>query len=356
MKKKILIHIGPPKSGTSAIQLALQQNRMLLQAEGITYPEHEVGPNGISSGNLNTILYLNEDKKWHVSEQKVNELLGEFETSDAHTLLLSSEYFFYVAKEIADLIPNAKFIAYIRCPLDTFESSYNQSVKRHMRTAPVFFGKNLHMTTLNILSEAIDLIGRKRFLLRAYLPPSAQGYSLLDDFCAATKLPSLPASRKITNNSYSFEALEFKRWLNNFELKNLDILIDQSLQACWEGVMQFSFLPEEQFSRYQKQSLHSVRDFVHTYKVFNGKALITYLKNRSSLEYMHQSLTDVQLLGVCRYLLEHHSELYKQVCVQLSKTTSLKVEHADRVNILLQQSCNSQSMFTRALGFFKGQK
>lgn len=349
MNKKILIHIGPPKSGTSAIQYTLNWNRDILRSNGIEYPEHEVGHNGISSGNMSIILSLNENGQWQVCENKVINLLDEFERSEHHTLLLSSEYFFYLANVIAELIPQAQFIAYLRCPLETFESSYNQSVKRHYKTTAISFGKNLHITTLNILTETIKQIGKKRFILRAYLPISEKEYNLIEDFWIAVDLPHLPSSKLVTNNSYSFEALEFKRWLNQFELINLDSEIDQALQAFSNGIKLFSFLPKDQFERYQKQALHNIRDFVHGNKVFNGKVLLKYLKNRSSLKLMDQSLSKEKLISVCDHLALHHPELYAQICIELKKATSSGADYLDRINIVINQQKSNRTLFTKIL-------
>jgi hypothetical protein len=349
MNKKIFIHIGPPKSGTSAIQYALNNARDLLRSEGIDYPEHEVGPNGISSGNMNTILSLNEDGKWQVCEYKIQHVLSEFERSDFDILLLSSEYFFYLAKEIANSIPHAQFIAYLRCPLETFESSYNQSVKRHMRTTAISFSKNLHITTLNILTETIQHIGKKRFILRAYLPISEQGYNLIEDFWTAIGLPHLPFSKVVTNNSYRFEALEFKRWLNQFELINLDAAIDEALQAYSDSIQLFSFLPKELFERYQKQALHNIRDFVHENRVFNGKILITYLKNRPCLKHMDQTLSKENLICVCGHLALHHPVLFAQICSQLNRYNSSDSDLTEKVNLVLNHQKNHRTLLAKIM-------
>jgi hypothetical protein len=349
MNKKILIHIGPPKSGTSAIQYELHNNRAILRSEGVEYPAHEIGPNGISSGNMQAILSLNDEGKWRVCEDKVRILLYEFNRSNLHTLLLSSEYFFYLVKDIAKLMPQALYITYLRCPLETFESSYNQSVKRHMKSSELTFGKNLHMTTLNILSETIQEIGKKRFVLRAYLPLSAGDYNLIDDFWSAINLPHLPSSRVITNNSYSFEALEFKRWLNQFELVELDASIDQALQAYSDGPKVFSFLPQELFERYQKQALHNIRDFIHENKVFNGKVLISYLKNRPCLEQQTQALSDEKFIAVCTHLARYHPVLYTQICSELRKYILPNVEHVSRINIVINQKISHSTLLSKIL-------
>ncbi|MDO6709139.1 hypothetical protein Q4567_00255 [Aliiglaciecola sp. 2_MG-2023] len=334
------------------MQNALNKNRDLLLQNGIDYPEHEVGPNGISSGNLNAILTLDKDSKWAVCADKVANIVSQFEMSKAHTLLLSSEYFFYLTQEIAQIIPSAKFIAYIRCPLETFESSYNQSVKRHMRTTPIVFGKNLHLTTLNLLSEAIDVIGRKRFILRAYLSSFEQNFDLIEDFGVAASLPALKSSQRFTNSSYTFEALEFKRWLNQFGLKELDGLIDQALQAYDGGLKQFSMLPEDLFSRYQKQSLHSTRDFIQNYKVSNGKALVTFLKNRESMQHMEQNLNENQLNKVCQYFIEHYPQLFDNICDALKQHSKSDIEHVERVALILQKQKAKPSIFQRIFPAF----
>lgn len=336
MNKTVLIHIGPPKTGTSAIQYALHQNKALLQSNGVYYPEHEFGPNDISSGNMHMILSLNDDGKWRLCPNKVETLLEEFEASSHECLLLSSEYFFYVAIDIANYIPHAQFIAYIRCPLETFESSYNQSVKRHMRTTRIEFGKNLHMTTLNILSTAIDRIGDKRFILRSYLPSYFPEFSLLNDFCAAANLPLFSQSAVTKNKSYSYEALECKRWLNQFPLHELDANVDQVLQAYEDGEQHFSLLPETHQQRYKKQAYQGIRGFSNAHKVVNGRKLTVYLKSRELTAYSAQKLDHVSLTKVAIYISNQHPHLYKQICNALVSNSALKAKHLKEIKVFLK--------------------
>lgn len=351
MNKAVFIHIGPPKTGTSAIQYSLHQNREYLQSEGIDYPNHTLGPNGVSSGNMTSILSMNIEGKWNVCEQKVKDLLSEFEASNFNCLLLSSEYFFYLVKEISELIPQAQFIAYLRCPLETFESSYNQSVKRHMRTTPVEFGKNLHVTTLNILSETVESIGVGRFIIRAYLPLSVIKLSLIEDFCEALKLPPLTQSHKRTNHSYSFEALEFKRWLNQFNLRKLDVEVDQLLQAFPNGNRSFSFLPDAQFLHYRKQSFNFVRAFVQKYKVANDKLLLEYLKNRDAGNYIEQKISNESLIEVCSYILKMKPALYKKLCSELAENENLDEDNLQKVEMVTKRWNMPQNLFIRIFTF-----
>ncbi|ABG41716.1 hypothetical protein Patl_3210 [Paraglaciecola sp. T6c] len=354
MGKRIFIHIGPPKSGTSAIQYALQRSRAFLSDSGVYYPEHEIGPNGISSGNLTSILSMDNDGKWGVSLDKITQLLASFERSSAHTLLLSSEYFFYLVEDIAEKIPSAKFIAYIRCPLETFESSYNQSVKRHNRTSEAKFNKNLHTTTINILTELINTVGRARFLLRAYLPKNDGGFDLVSDFssCLDLSLPAPLSVKEITNRSYTLEALEFKRWLNQFKLTELDPSIDQALQAYNDGTKSFTLLPDELSQRYQKQALNKVRDFVQTYKVHNGRRLINYLKVRAMPKCAEQLLGHQQLGQICNYLMDSYPKLYTDICVKISQSSTASINHSERISYVLKRHVKSQSLWLKIKKIF----
>lgn len=160
MTVKVLIHIGPPKSGTSAIQYSLQQNRQKLAANGIYYPKHLTDVNGISSGNLSSI-YDVSIKGRSINTAKVSTLLVKCAELNMHTLVLSSEFFFERITEIVAVLPQAKFIAYIRNPLDSFESLYNQSVKRHHKVQPIKMRAKLPMLYLTRLHTLIDEFGAK---------------------------------------------------------------------------------------------------------------------------------------------------------------------------------------------------
>lgn len=50
--KSILIHAGPGKTGSSALQKFLHSHRNELAAQGVLYPEHQLDANGISSGHI----------------------------------------------------------------------------------------------------------------------------------------------------------------------------------------------------------------------------------------------------------------------------------------------------------------
>lgn len=144
--KRIILHIGPPKTGSSAIQKFLLDNVSLLKQKGIYYPQHSVDKNGISSGNQDAILEHNNKGELTINRSKIAALLNAFQTSSANVLLLSSEAFFKRANTLIRILPNCEAIAFVRSPLDFVESIYNQSVKRHFVTSKIRLPKTLGLT------------------------------------------------------------------------------------------------------------------------------------------------------------------------------------------------------------------
>ncbi|GAB5380424.1 MAG: hypothetical protein Alis3KO_25640 [Aliiglaciecola sp.] len=352
MDKSILIHVGPPKSGTSAIQFALNLHRNSLKSDGILYPEHEIGPNGISSGNLSVILDMNDDGKWVVSKSKLQSLMEAFEESKLQKLLLSSEYFFYLIPELAEVIPTAKFIAYIRCPMETYESAYNQSVKRHGRTQVAQFGKNLHTTTLDILQKSMEEVEKDRFVLRAYLPAHTEDFDLVEDFFKALSFNISLTDKHVTNTSYSYEALETKRWFNQFDLGPLEKQLDQILQSYSSGTVKFSLLPETLFTRYRKQSLQYLKHFFRQVKVANAKKLLGLLSEQKTYHFKEQNLKETEFIEVAGFIESYSSTFYQTLLDSLK--TDLPIDRPEFLDYLVKKRTNTLKLiFDRILSRVK---
>lgn len=87
-KRKLYIHIGPHKTGTTSIQRGLVANHAVLEARGYHYPE--VGY--IFDGHHNLVFELNEDEKFVPMLGGLKELMAFAENSEGH-IILSSETF-----------------------------------------------------------------------------------------------------------------------------------------------------------------------------------------------------------------------------------------------------------------------
>ncbi|MCG7654040.1 hypothetical protein MHN00_10755 [Alteromonas sp. Cnat2-8] len=327
MRKQVWIHLGPPKTGTSAIQKWMVANRAWLGTQGIMYPEYEVGANGISSGHIHLLL-SESNGKFKVDPAKVKSVYKQFEESPYRILLLSSEYFFYHAESLAALLPKVKFIAYVRCPIETFESVYNQSVKRHGKTEPLSFSKNLHTTTLDRLSELATNIKNGKVYFRAYLQ-SNENFNLVSDFLSVLKLECI-VDNENTNASYTFEALETKRWLNKFKLDSLNDEIDSALQALSEGTRNYTLLPEDRKERHFKQCVQNLKLFHTKFHIKNANILFNSLSKRESWHQMSQDNQRGAINFISARLFELHPKLYQRVSSQLKKLPS---DNSDKVLI-----------------------
>jgi hypothetical protein len=135
--KKVYIHIGHGKTGTSSIQMALSRNQEALHSQGIYYPlrnkgsinHHILAPFCIDSLSKDIIgLY--------------DEFIGLFLASDCHTLILSSEQFTYCRPRIIEQIGeifspfDVKIIYFARCQSQLIKSAYMQHLKQEKPTTP----------------------------------------------------------------------------------------------------------------------------------------------------------------------------------------------------------------------------
>jgi len=329
--KKILVHVGPPKSGTSAIQKWLSHHRRLLADQGFYYPEHGVDENGISSGNVLNIFAAQSDNSLHLDEQKIESLLNEFEQSSCHTLVLSSEFFFKQMAVLNDTFPNATFLAYLRFPLDVAESSYNQGIKRHGETRALGLPARPRSYQLEILESHIKKIGSERFILRPYHRDCFVNQSLICDFLhhiglVLHKEVLASMTDEQVNTSYTLEALEFKRWLNQFDIEPVQQQLDGFLQGLRHGRSAFSLIPPAKFSLYKEAFVENLGDFCHRYEVSDGERFIKLCENLKQKEFVKQEIDDVRFEEVFVYLLKKKPGLIPFLTKLFADATEADVE------------------------------
>lgn len=134
MKKKVRIHIGYAKTGSSAVQAWLHENRWLLAESGRIYPQRSIdGQQLISSGNGQVLIdYLGGRRTF----EEVDRL---YKFSDPSTVTLISSERIRLTLEAIDKLHalvqefqlDIEFLAYVREPYAWLHSRYLQRVKRH---------------------------------------------------------------------------------------------------------------------------------------------------------------------------------------------------------------------------------
>lgn len=291
---RFIIHIGPPKTGTSAIQKwCLEHHERLLKC-GIYYPKHELDANGVSSGNLLSIYNRSADSLVF-SVDKYNQLVSQAESSGVSTILLSSEFFFQCVPELVINIPNAVFVGYVRFELNIIESSYNQTVKRHNRSSLIAIPERARSKSLGLLKRYIRDFGAERFMLRAYEQQAFFGGNITSDLLKAINLSEeiiadLSAPSRV-NNGYSLECLEYKRWFNQFEPGYLQVPLDSFLQSESSGFAPFSLLSAEAFNSLKETFFVELRRFCNQYAVENVKVLLEAAQNTTQEKIVLQHIS-----------------------------------------------------------------
>jgi hypothetical protein len=148
--KSLVLHIGIPKTGTSALQVFCAQNRAAMLAQSVDYfelGEFALGAGGkISAGNgahlARSFLRPKGAAYKPDREQQLAALDRQISASTCDVGLLSSEMFVFAedaalaefAQWLAARGIELKFFYYIREQVEFLSSSYIQQVKRHACT------------------------------------------------------------------------------------------------------------------------------------------------------------------------------------------------------------------------------
>ncbi len=136
---KLLLHIGGPKTGSTALQNMLYQNHISLREKSIFYDEPFEPTSNIQSGNGLPLFNLVRNGG---SKTEVRKLLILNRRQNGLSII-SSEFFVIWSREnwklffecALDLEIEVKLLLYIRSPADYSISSYIQSVKRAGETS-----------------------------------------------------------------------------------------------------------------------------------------------------------------------------------------------------------------------------
>lgn len=241
----VVLHIGAPKTGSSALQNFFLKNREQLSSAGFYYPGHGSDANGISGGHSRLGISL-RDKQEALAEQIFSEYIEEAK-SQGQTLLLSAESFYSFPEAVKSLMSGLKcrVICFFRDPAEYVVSIYNQSVKRHYNTVKLeTFCKRIlsteqHQASGLLIYTWAEHFGLENISLLEYQKPKSADASLEKIFLSelgvgAQQQAKFEYNTKPINRAYNESVLEFKRRLNyviDKDSKPQNNKIDHILQA-----------------------------------------------------------------------------------------------------------------------------
>lgn len=313
-QKRIIIHTGPGKTGSSAIQAWLTKNTKWLESQNILYPKHDLSKDKISSGNLREILTQAEDGSWQVDIEKVTQLIAQFHKSQCNTLLLSSEFFFHKIIQIQSAIPEAEFIAYIRNPVELLESNYNQSVKRHSNASVFIPPTGINHFLWQYLERVYNKVDNSKLHLRPFEQDLMQGGNIVADLLSVMNIELEDTlDNKRINPSFTFQSMEFKRLLNHFGLGPLEQYLDKILQRCDIGEREYSLIDPEKFNMLNDESCEKMAAFIDKFYLLDLKPLLAAFKRTQQRPYLKQKATLCQLTEVLEYIKESDFNIYNKL-------------------------------------------
>lgn len=318
MSKKIIIHAGPGKTGTSAIQAWLCQHQNELKNNKILYPNHDVGKHEVSSGNFKSILKCQQGN-WSIDDTKLNKLVDNFHESNYEVLLLSSEHFYNLIEDFNKLIPQAEFLIYFRNPVEILESNYNQGVKRHGFSHKFNPPTRITAGHFERFSSLLNLLGSTKLHVRSYETACNNEGGVVKDFVSSLGF-NVNINKKRINSSYTLEALELKRLLNNYKLGNtIDHRIDKLLQGYVKGVSQYSLIAPELYKTLQQDCVKHLELLIQQYNVATLMPLLAEYKCRPQKNFFKQQATEEELNQVLDFIRISDVDVYNSIRSLLSK-------------------------------------
>jgi len=329
--KRIVVHTGPGKTGSSALQQWLTTHRQGLLDAGVLYPAHGLDRNGVSSGNREELLDMVDVDGHHrhvVSALKAEALRAALADSPCHTLLLSSEFFFPALLDIQKELPEAEFVVYVRNPIELLESNYNQSVKRHDETRAFTPPERFQAGLFGQIRRLLGAKTAPRLILRPYGEALFEGGDIVSDLLRVLDVAGEKPTGRRVNASYTLDALEFKRHANHFALGPLQPTIDRTLQAYAVGPREYSLVPPETYATMRAACLEQLDQLMAERHVPELGRLRDDLHHAAQRTYLPQSIERERLLAVADHLEAVEPETFMHLRARVQRMPGLPLPNA----------------------------
>lgn len=223
-KKRLYLHIGSHKTGTTTLQYALAHSGHALQRAGYIYPDVARFYYGHHRLGFGFVGRIDKDRNDRPDPEREGPALRDaIADSPCSSAIISSEVLFLVSDaaiaRIADWFAafDVKVVAYIRRPDRLFESVYNQKAKlphgsfcspyRDFLENPERLAPDIAFA--KILARWEQVFGRQAMIVRPYETSDPVG-----DFTAACQLPEGTLAKhqdRNLNRGISLPALEIMR-------------------------------------------------------------------------------------------------------------------------------------------------
>ena len=236
MKKRLVIHTGFHKSGTTALQEALAENRKSLKENGVVYPSIGTKSHHRAAWSINEKVWGWKKRGGEKVSPKVWEnLVKRINNSEADTVILSSEFFSELdGEKIRKISQDVKdreieILFTLRPLVKLLPSSYQQYLKYGMKVkyeewlheifnnrektkvSPSFWKRHEHS---KVIARWIDIFGANK--VTVLIADEAKPEFLFQEVNSLLGLPTgtLVAAKRGSNRSLTMEEIALLIELN----------------------------------------------------------------------------------------------------------------------------------------------
>lgn len=216
-KKKLIMHVGMPKTGTSSIQKTLHKN--LNNPDIIYMPFQSENHGGVICtlfGNEQNILRFNRNKSEYqvgLSKKKSKDLIVRTVTSsDASTFIISGEAIQTLREDnlvsmknfLYGLFDSVEIVAYVRAPYSFISSGFQQMLKTQTNESKFEIDFPPYKKRFK---DFFTVFGQESIRLLKFDPKSFPEGDVVLDFCSRLGIPMMKEKILKTNESLSKEAI-----------------------------------------------------------------------------------------------------------------------------------------------------
>lgn len=291
--KSCVLHIGTEKTGSTAIQHYLKENRQRLSKHGILFPIAE-SETHTSQWEFVAISHQrpwiqdvgrelqvnNAEQQARFKEQLEAKLDSEFQASNAERLLISSEHFqsrLVQEEEIEALkkflerwTDDFKIVVYFRRQDELALSLLSTRIKSSapidvenilltMKRSPRYYAYD------EIFERWANVFGQSSMVPRIFNETRWPQGGLIADFCQATSIPVLPHTHKRYNLSLDRKGFHFIHSLNKQFVERTDRASEQ------ERLRLVRLVSDRHAGKYYPISRQQAREFYESFNETNQR-------------------------------------------------------------------------------------
>lgn len=233
MKKKLYIHIGSHKTGTTSIQKSLFENASLLKEHNLVYFSRN--PDGSQDFHHNLNKWFYGYSKKHNAEKLAKKLAGFSEnviiSAEALSFVFFKDELLQLKKNLDKFFDEIKIIAYLRRQDQQLISHYNQSTKFYETPENVFFGTSSlalpkyqkhfrhYFDYHQKLSMWSNVFGEKNIVIRIFDKKTLFNGDAVSDFFNTLNIKYLDNTVHV-NESSNFEKAKIGLLMNQAGVNN----------------------------------------------------------------------------------------------------------------------------------------